>query len=538
MGFILELDPTGSTAILSIIGFGGNRVALDVQGNIYAVGTFSDPVPTTAGAFQTSARESVCYSGFIIPRGNCSHQHIAKIDPTGTQLIYGTYLTGKYGASPSAIAVDTGGNVFVAGSTSSPDYPTTPSAYQPRYLFYPEPGFAPIASSFPPSPAGYVTKLNTSGTGLIWSTFFSGSAQQITGGYPVNSDVITGLALDQNGNVLLSGSAQSIDLPGLWMTPVVSRPTLNLSHPMAFVTRLSPDGVRLSPTQLMNGYATGITVRADGSAVIVPQLAAVTLSDPPRVASITDLDNTRVMQVAPGQLLTLYGTGLVPVQTGQPSGQFPPSLNGVTVTFNGIPAPILYAGGEQINLQVPYEIAGQNEVTMQVTSEFASPPVSESFILGVVARMPSALPSPNIFKGPLYAVTTCNGTNVFGFQPYALNADGTVNSCDNPAPSGSTVTIFLNGMGVTSPALATGAISNSLLSLSPAAQIGANITTPANVVATDTAPGSITGLAQVQIQVSAGAPFVSVPLEVGQAVGLGYLLRGLQVIIWTETSGQ
>jgi len=53
----------------------------------------------------------------------------------------------------------------------------------------------------------------------------------------------------------------------------------------------------------------------------------------------------------------------------------------VQVTFDGIAAPILYAGGDQVNLQVPFEIDGRNEVTMQVTGQFADPPFSESFIM-------------------------------------------------------------------------------------------------------------------------------------------------------------
>src|SRR6202035_4655016 len=95
------------------------------------------------------------------------------------------------------------------------------------------------------------------------------------------------------------------------------------------------------------------------------------------------------VNVAPGQLLTLYGTSLAPSSPLTPSNGFPPSFNGVTVTFNGIPAPILYTSGIQINMQVPYEIAGQTQVTMQVSSQSAATPLSESYILGVVAIQPS-----------------------------------------------------------------------------------------------------------------------------------------------------
>jgi hypothetical protein len=99
-GFLLELDPTGSSAVFSILGFGGSAIALDAQANIYSAGAFSNAVPTTAGAFQPFAKPTTCGSG--IGAEPCLHQRVTKIDPTGTQLIYGTYITGQYGASPSS----------------------------------------------------------------------------------------------------------------------------------------------------------------------------------------------------------------------------------------------------------------------------------------------------------------------------------------------------------------------------------------------------------------------------------------------------
>ncbi len=134
-GFILKLDPAGST-LLSILGFGGSQIALDAQGNIFAAGSLSYPVPATPGAFQSSVMVNGCFESRIlyVP---CGYQHVAKIDPTGTQLLYGTYIAGGYGSNPSGLAVDSDGNVILAGNTNSPDYPTTRNAYQPRYLFEP-----------------------------------------------------------------------------------------------------------------------------------------------------------------------------------------------------------------------------------------------------------------------------------------------------------------------------------------------------------------------------------------------------------------
>ena len=226
LAFVIELNAAGSAAPVAIDGFGGSAIAVDTQGNIYAAGSFIGPVaPTTTGAFQTSTvNPATCFTGFTLGF-YCTYQHLAKIDPTGTKLIYGTYLNGFFGATASAIAVDAAGQVIVAGSTHSPDYPTTPTAYQPMYFATPTYTFQPPHDSIAPVSAGYVTKLNASGTGLLWSTLFAGSNfSNIPDSFSSGGDTISGIAIDAAGNILLAGAATSSDLPGLWSTPVASRP--------------------------------------------------------------------------------------------------------------------------------------------------------------------------------------------------------------------------------------------------------------------------------------------------------------------------
>jgi uncharacterized protein (TIGR03437 family) len=314
----------------------------------------------------------------------------------------------------------------------------------------------------------------------------------------------------------------------------------------AFVARLSPDGVKISPTELLPVVSNvpagnGLALRDDGSAIVVPQLTAVTLSDPPRVASISDTDNTRLVRVAPGQLLTLWGTKLSPAIDSQPTGPFPFSFNGIMVTFDGIAAPILYASGDQINLQIPFEIAARSETTMQVTGQLGDPPFSESFILAVIPRQPSVLVSGANLAGPLFGVTGCEpGTRCI--QPLAYNQDGTLNGSDHPAPSGSTVTIFLNGIGVTTPALTTGSISSTLDDLSPGVEIltpGSDqccSSTPAMVLATETIPRSSSTLAQVRIRVSSNSGLIEVPLAI-QDSQLA-VVRGVSILIWTKPASR
>ena len=167
--YVIELDAMGSKALVAIQGFGGNAIAVDMQGYLYAAGAFGPTAPTTPGVFQASPAYNNC------PFQMRPSQHVAKFDPTGTVLIYSTYISGSFGATPSGIAVDVAGNVILAGSTDSPDYPTTPAAYQPEYFANPGDTLVPPRLQYPPMSAGYVTKLNASGSGLIWSTLIGGS---------------------------------------------------------------------------------------------------------------------------------------------------------------------------------------------------------------------------------------------------------------------------------------------------------------------------------------------------------------------------
>ena len=185
-GFILKLDAGLSKVLLSVYGYGGGLIALDGQSNIYIAGS-AQPVNVSgqflslpalpAGAFQTTHLGTVCQAS-TGPGGPfeklCPHEYVAKLDATGKPL-WATYVTGTYGETAAGIAVDSTGNVIVAGTTNSSDYPVTAGAFQTSYpaaaAQLPGAGFVFIA---PPDATGYVTKVNATGTGLlVWSTYFA-----------------------------------------------------------------------------------------------------------------------------------------------------------------------------------------------------------------------------------------------------------------------------------------------------------------------------------------------------------------------------
>ena len=150
---------------------------MDGSNDAYVTGTtLSGNFPTTAGAFQT-AQPGGTGDGFV-----------AKINPTGSALVYSTYLGGASGTDDSfAIAVDSDGDAYVAGDTASANFPTV-NAQQTAG------GGANDA---------FVAKLKADGSGLLFSTYLGGTLD----------DAATGLGLDGFNDVYVTGQTKSANFP-------------------------------------------------------------------------------------------------------------------------------------------------------------------------------------------------------------------------------------------------------------------------------------------------------------------------------------
>ena len=551
-GFVLKLDAALAVQQLSVYGYGGGLIQLDSQGDIYLAGS---AIPTSApngalppfpaGSFQTTLNGRFCTVS-TGPDGGlsrfCQYQYVAKLDPTG-KLLWGTYVTGSYGAIAAGMAVDSAGNVVVAGTTNSDDYPVTAGAFQTAYTPAapppPNPNTQFTSFTGPPNATGYVTKVNASGTALLWSTYFGGSFQ----------DQITAMAIAPSGDVVLSGRTSSNDLVFADI-PAGCRPSAN--QVLGFVATLAPDGATAGATQPIVGapdclytncnlndnltfYQTGwpLGLRADGTAVVAGSsgsVASVDFTASHRVACVVDpADNAQLISVAPGQLLTLFGAELGPVAPNVPAGgAAPSSMDSLGVFFNGIPAPILYSSQQQINVQVPFEMAGSASVQMQVVSKKIPNPVSETHTLAVVERQPAIFLSPAALLSQQPGYSTCESQILFGQTAMAINADGTLNDCSNPAISGSVVTVLVNGFGASTPALATGIVPPGPPSaLTPSFTPGPF--TGTTTIATQSLPGGISGVVQVQLRDGGqGATLLN-----GASLG-GVLLRDRVIGIWVR----
>ena len=170
--------------------------------------------------------------------------------------------------------------------------------------------------------------------------------------------------------------------------------------------------------------------------------------------NLDSADLKPVTSIAPGELVSLFGK----FSSGSPAtpapGQVSTSLDGATIGVNGVASPLLYVGGEQINFQAPFGIAGAAQANINFASALSN--LSDSLTLPIVVSNPAAFLNTGT---PSAALATCNmesSATLNALLPLAFNADGSVNTCLNPAPAGSIVTFFLNGLGVSSAPVVTG----------------------------------------------------------------------------------
>jgi hypothetical protein len=228
-GFVTKLNRRGSRLVYStFIGGSGADGAhdgeLDRKGNFYLDGfTDSTDFPVTAGAFQPSFG------------GGPRDAWAAKLNRTGTALVYSTYLGGEGDEDVFDLTTDRSGSAYIPGQTSSPDFPVTPGAFQTTF----QGGDLD----------GYLTKLNPAGTGAIYSTYLGGSGSDQTGTVRVN----------RHGVAHVAGSTGSTDFP---VTGGAIQGSYGGGPADAFLLLLSRDGSRLKFGSYLGGSGEDASVGA------------------------------------------------------------------------------------------------------------------------------------------------------------------------------------------------------------------------------------------------------------------------------------
>ncbi len=323
------------------------------------------------------------------------------------------------------------------------------------------------------------------------------------GSNPMGLDTHTLAVRNPDGSVVILMSNHAVNSPTDNNGPGVERDfALDLSAVGTFTSATlvnldatTPAGGPV-PVQLTPAAQMEVTIPGYGAALLRLANASPVLP----AAGIANAASYASGSVAPGEIVSLFGSALGPAIPASLTLTNPAlvanSLAGVHVLFDGVPAPLLYASPGQVNVVVPYGVAGQSATQVQLEYLGAlSPPVS----LPVVAA------APGIF--------TLDGS---GTGPGAiLNSDETVNSAANPAAAGQWVSIYATGGGATTPAGVDG-----LLPGGPSYQPSAGVTVTIGDLPCETnyagaAPGLVSGVLQINAQVPAGVtPGAGVPVQI------------------------
>lgn len=229
--FVSKLDPSGTALLYSTYlgGTGDDRgeaIRVDASGNAYVTGwAYSGNFPTTGGAFKTVSSGNDCF--------------IAKLNPSGS-LVYSTYIGGNGNDDGYAIDIDPSGNAYITGLTVFGTFPTTAGAFR---------------TTNQGNGDGFIVKLNSAGTSVIYSTIFGGNGD----------DDCLGIAVDSAGNAFVTGSTTSTNFP----TTAGAYQTLSQG---IFVSKMNPNGTALVYSTTIGGGSNtascGIAVDPAGNAYV------------------------------------------------------------------------------------------------------------------------------------------------------------------------------------------------------------------------------------------------------------------------------
>ena len=479
-GVICKLNTAGTAFVYQLpiaASLQVDGLAVDGSGHAYVTGRDSrGSFRTTPNAFQQTATFDTRSKGFV-----------AKVNVTGTGFDYATYLAGDGWDVPAAIAVDGSGAAVVTGVTTSIDFPVTPGAYRT------------VRTSTVDSRVPFLARLSADGSRLIYSTFVNhapGEPETVAVDLGGNAVVYRGtpgdglelLHFNPQGTAVTfsatlppadlrlrnrSGRALAMDAQGNTYVTGFSRDAnsrvKNSLVPCGpvYLMVLGPSGDLLQSTYLAGGsgtlnLASALALGPNGTVFVagtvdaafvatrqiglasgplfLTRLSPNETAQPVKLACVGNAASLVAGPVAPGEIVSLFGEGLGPGQGMQPTvdvgSRFPTVLGGVQVTFDQMPAPLLYVHDGQINAIAPWSLKGGQ--TTQIC-------VSFNGVKTNCMSRPVVNASPGVFT-------------VDGLHAAALNQDGSLNSATNPALYGSMVSIFATGLGPVTPSPSDGAI--------------------------------------------------------------------------------
>jgi uncharacterized protein (TIGR03437 family) len=358
------------------------------------------------------------------------------------------------------------------------------------------------------TPTGGTVVVVTVSLSVVSEPTFSVSPQSLTFAYQAGSGnaVSPGqLTVTASGGAINFTASASSSANWLAVTPLSG----STSTTATLAVQVSPASLPASATP----YTGTITITGvNGTTGTATVSVSINVTTPlPVISAVLNAASFASGPVAPGEIVSIFGTQIGPTTPANltlTGGKVSTSAGGVTVSFSGYLAPLIYVSSTQINAVVPYELSGNKG------------PFVEVIFAGQKSNEPSlqlTTSAPGIF--------TLNGS---GSGPGAiLNPDGTVNTQANPAAAGSEIVIYSTGEGLTTPASVTGGVTAVNTSgtgpLTPAPQLAVSVMIggqPAQVLFDGEAPYMVAGVMQVNavIPASVRSGAASVTVQVGKNV--------------------
>ncbi|HYL39266.1 MAG TPA: SBBP repeat-containing protein [Bryobacteraceae bacterium] len=566
--FITKISPDGSALLYSTFLGGsssdyGYTVAADPDGNAYLAGyTLSSDFPTVNAVQGSSAGYGDVF--------------VAKINPSGSALIYATYLGGSLSDYGMDVAADPGGNAYITGYTNSTDFPLV-NAVQAKYggarwngfvtklaadgsFVYStylggsgasltgDRGFAIAADAagngyvlgytssadFPTAPNGppgmnvqrtVVTKINPDGSGLVYTAYL---AAALVGADSQERNC--GIAVDLAGNAYVTGATQSANFPA---TPDALQSTFGGGMPGytpddAFLSKLSADGSTTLYATYLGGnhidYATGVAVRGNDAYVIGYTWSSdFPTTDPTQARSpFGDVFVTRIAGDGPQPAAILNAASGLPgpiapgewiTITGTQLG--PPNGAAYSVNADGTVDSTL-AGVQVLFDTIPGTPVYVSDNLITAIAPFEIDGLAATNV-SVIYQPRVSLPVPQLVGAASPGIKTIDGSG--RGQAVATNEDGTQNgpagSAGKPATAGSIISVYGTGGGQTDPPSMTGF----LTPLSPPVPLAKSMMAtigqqPAMVMFAGASPGDLPGVLRVDIRTPDGLAGDALPIVI------------------------
>ena len=253
----------------------GNGIAVDASGSAYVTGNTDSPdFPTAAGTLQGS-----------------SDAYVTKLDSTGSELVYSTYLGGTDGDVGIAIFVDVAGGAYVAGNTSSVDFPTTVLAFDSTL----NDGMNVSDND------AFVARLDPAGSALAYATYLGGT------GFDIAGDI----AVDAMGQAYVTGGTNSGDFP---TTPLAFQQSYGGGFLDAFVTKLNVLGSTLVYSTYLGGpdpqndFGGSIAIDGAGNAYVAGGTSGMFPTTPGAFDTISDSRDVFVSKLDSTGSTLVYST--------------------------------------------------------------------------------------------------------------------------------------------------------------------------------------------------------------------------------------